>query len=292
MKQPETIPAPVMSDIPSLPVVSVCVITYNHEPYLAQCLDSLVMQQAYFPFEVVVGEDCSSDRTRGILREYEQRYPQIIRPIYHEKNVGAARNLFAHALPGAKGKYIAICDGDDYWTDPLKLQKQVDFLEAHPDCVLSFHRVRQVDQLDQLIQQQEISADVKYYGWHDILHISIPTLSVVFRNCIDRYPEEVYQAKSGDTFLFGMLSQFGGAADQGFLGANYRVHAGGTFSGKSQVEQYRQTIHTRKLMKRSAFFNRAQLAELGKEIDRRKKRYIKHFIKKGEFGNCLKILFT
>lgn len=274
------------------PVVSVCVVTYNHESYLAQCLDSLVMQQTNFAFEVIVGEDCSTDSTRKILREYEQKYPGIIKPIYHHRNVGAARNLFAHCLLMAKGKYIAICDGDDYWTDPLKLQRQVDFLEAHPGCVLSFHRVKQVDQHDRLLQQQETTTEIRFYSWEDILHISIPTLSVVFRNCIAHYPDEVYQAKSGDTFLFGMLSRYGGAADLGFIGASYRVHAGGTFSGKSQVEQYRQTIHTRKLMQRSPFFSREQLVELSKEIERRKKRYMKHFIKKGEFGNCLKILFT
>ncbi|MDF2189659.1 glycosyltransferase [Paraflavitalea sp. CAU 1676] len=274
------------------PVVSVCAVTYNHESYLAQCLDSLVMQQTNFAFEVIVGEDCSTDSTRKILREYDQKYPGIIKPIYHQRNVGAARNLFEHCLLMAKGKYIAICDGDDYWTDHLKLQRQVDFLEAHPGCVLSFHRVKQVDQHDRFLQQQETTTEIRFYSWEDILHISIPTLSVVFRNCIPHYPDEVYQAKSGDTFLFGMLSRYGGAADLGFIGAAYRVHAGGTFSGKSQVEQYRQTIHTRKLMQRSPFFSREQLVELSKEIERRKKRYMKHFIKKGEFGNCLKILFT
>lgn len=278
--------------MPSEPIVSVCAITYNHERYIARCLDGLLMQQTSFPFEVVLGEDCGKDQTRDIIRAYEQKYPTIIKPIYHEQNVGAARNLFQYCLPAAKGKYIAICDGDDYWTDPHKLQRQVDFLEQHPDCVMNFHRVRQVDQDDNIIQQQEPSPAVRFYSRHDILHISIPTLSVVYRNCLGQYPEEVYQAKSGDTFLFGMLSRYGGAADLGFVGANYRVHAGGTYSGKSQVEQYRQTIHTRKLMKQSAFFTREQAAELKKEIDRRKKRYIKHFIKKGEFSNCLKILFT
>ncbi|WP_276482099.1 glycosyltransferase family 2 protein [Paraflavitalea pollutisoli] len=274
------------------PILSVCTITYNHERFIAQCLDGLLNQQTNFPFEIVLGEDCGGDRTREIIRSYAERYPHIIKPIYHERNVGASPNLFQYCLPAARGKYIAICDGDDYWTDPLKLQRQVDFLNDHPECVMSFHRVKQVDQDDRITQQQEPAAQVKMYDWQDILHISIPTLSVVFRNCIECYPEESYRAKSGDTFLFGMLSQFGGAADQGFVGAHYRVHAGGTYSGKSQVEQYRQTIHTRKLMKQSAFFNRAQLEELTREIDRRKKRYMKHFIKKGEFSNCLKILFT
>lgn len=274
------------------PLVSVCVITYNHENYIRQCLEGILMQQTSFPFEIIIGEDCSADNTRSIIRQIEQQHPGIVKPIYHSRNVGAARNHFEHCFTRIKGKYVAICDGDDYWTDPLKLQKQVDFLEHHPESVLCFHHVKQVDQHDRIIQQQEPASNPVFYAWHDILHISIPTLSVVFRNCIDRFPEEIFQAKSGDTFLFGMLSRYGGAADLGFVGAHYRVHAGGTYSGKSQVDQYRQTIHTRKLMQRSAYFSKEQAAEIRKEVDRRKKRYIKHFIKKGQFTNCLKILFT
>lgn len=274
------------------PLVSVCVITYNHEKYIGQCLEGILMQQTSFPFEIIIGEDCSADNTRSIVSHFEQQYPGIIKPIYHRRNVGAARNHFEYCFPKIRGRYIAICDGDDYWTDPLKLQKQVDFLEQHPQCVLCFHLVKQVDQDDRIIQQQEPAGKTVFYAWNDILHISIPTLSVLFRNCIDRFPEEIFEAKSGDTFLFGMLSRYGGAADLGFVGAHYRVHAGGTYSGKSQVEQYRQTIHTRKLMQRSAYFSREQALEIRKEVDRRKKRYIKHFIKKGQLANCLKILFT
>lgn len=274
------------------PLVSICVVTYNHEKFIAQCLDGLLMQQTDFPFEIIIGEDCSTDRTRQIVRQYEATHPGIIRPMYHQRNVGASRNLFEHVLSRTRGRYIAICDGDDYWTDPQKLQKQVDFLEQHPQCVLCFHRVKEVDKDDKFLQQQQTTDQPIFYGWKDILHISIPTLSVLFRHCIDRYPEEVYQVRSGDTFLFGMLSRFGGAADMGFMGATYRVHSGGIYSGKSRVDQFRQTIHTRKLMLRSPFFNKEQLAELRKEVERRKKIYIKHFMRKFEFINCVRILFA
>ncbi|WP_315817032.1 glycosyltransferase family 2 protein [Paraflavitalea speifideaquila] len=274
------------------PLISVCVVTYNHENYITQCLEGILMQQTNFPFEIVVGEDCSTDNTRAIIKHFEQQYPGIIKPIYHEHNVGAARNHFEHCFSKIQGRYIAICDGDDYWTDPGKLQKQVDFMEQNPACVLCFHRVKQVDQHNNIIQEQEPLNTPVFYQWHDILHISIPTLSVVFRNCLDHFPEEIFSVKSGDTFLFGMLSRFGGAADLGFVGAHYRVHAGGTYSGKSQVEQYRQTIHTRKLMQRSPYFSKEQTDEIKKEVDRRKLRYIKHFMKKGQVTNCLKILFT
>lgn len=285
-------PDPDNSILMNTPLVSVCVVTYNHEKYIGRCLEGILMQQTSFPFEIVIGEDCSTDNTRNIIRYFENKHPGIIRPIYHDKNVGAARNNFEYCFSKINSRYIAICDGDDYWTDPLKLQTQVEFMESNSQCVLCFHRVREIDQDDRIVRQQELSCETLFYSWKDILHISIPTLSVVFRNCIDQFPKEIFEVKSGDTFLFGMLSRYGGAADLGFIGAHYRVHAGGTYSGKSQVEQYRQTIHTRKLMQRSSFFSKEQTTEIRKEVEKRKKRYIKHFIKKRQFTNFLKILFT
>lgn len=121
------------------PLVTIRCITYNHEPYIRQCLEGFVMQKTTFPFEAVVHDDASTDGTAAIIREYAERYPDIIRPIYetenqYSKHDGSLRRIMdAHM----RGKYIALCEGDDYWTDPLKLQKQVDFLEGHPEYVMS-----------------------------------------------------------------------------------------------------------------------------------------------------------
>lgn len=118
------------------PLVTIGSITYNHAPYIRECLDSLLSQQTNFPFEIVVNDDCSTDGTTEIVREYAEKYPKIIKPIYHEENqyTKGVRGMFEHfVIPTARGKYIAICEGDDYWNDPLKLQKQVDYLESHPD---------------------------------------------------------------------------------------------------------------------------------------------------------------
>ena len=114
-------------------LVSVWMITYNHEKYISQALESILMQKSNYDVEVVIGEDYSTDQTRKIIQEYEKKYPTIIKPIYHKENVGAIRNAFEFCLPKLKGKYIACLEGDDYWTDPNKIQKQVDFLENHPD---------------------------------------------------------------------------------------------------------------------------------------------------------------
>ena len=123
------------------PVVSIVCITYNHEPYLRQALDGFLMQQTTFPVEIVLAEDCSTDGTRAICEEYVAKYPDKIKYIYREHNVGYNENEY-EAMCAAEGKYIAYCEGDDYWTDTQKLQKQVDFLEAHPDYSVCWHRCK------------------------------------------------------------------------------------------------------------------------------------------------------
>lgn len=122
--------------------VSICCLTYNQEKFIAEALESFLMQQTDFDFEVLVHDDASTDRTPEILREYAAKYPDIIKPIFQRENQFSRTGVYPiakHVYPLAKGKYIAECDGDDYWTDPLKLQKQVDYLEANPDFVMTYH---------------------------------------------------------------------------------------------------------------------------------------------------------
>lgn len=117
------------------PLVSISCITYNHAPYIRECLNGFIMQKTNFPFEVLIHDDCSTDGTTEIIKEYVEKYPEIIKPLYEEENQyqqGKPSGSAVWNLPRAKGKYVALCEGDDYWTDPLKLQKQVDFLESHP----------------------------------------------------------------------------------------------------------------------------------------------------------------
>jgi len=128
--------------------VSVCVPAYNHEKYIAQMLDGALMQQTTFPFEIVIGDDASTDRTQEIIRDYMDKYPGRIRAFLHEENQGpkeprefAGRNNVLALLKACKGEYVAMCEGDDYWTDTLKLQKQVDFLDANPDFSICHHNV-------------------------------------------------------------------------------------------------------------------------------------------------------
>ena len=119
-------------------MVSIKCITYNHEPYIRQCLEGFVMQKTNFRFEAVVHDDASTDGTADIIREYAEKYPDIIKPIYETENQYSKKDGSLGRIMDAActGKYIAMCEGDDYWTDPLKLQKQVDILESNPEVGL------------------------------------------------------------------------------------------------------------------------------------------------------------
>ena len=127
--------------------VSVLCLTYNQENYIADALNSFVQQKTTFKYEILVNDDCSTDRTTDIVREYALKYPDIIKPIFHEENqyskgVSPIRDIL---IPVANGKYIAICEGDDYWIDEYKLQSQYDYMEEHPECSLCVHNAYLVD---------------------------------------------------------------------------------------------------------------------------------------------------
>lgn len=122
-------------------MVSVLSLAYNHEKYIRRCLDGIVMQQTTFDFELIIHDDASTDNTAAIIREYQEKYPHIIKPIFqtenqHSQKIPITRTYLA---PAAKGRYIAFCEGDDFWTDPHKLQKQFDVLESHPNCHMCVH---------------------------------------------------------------------------------------------------------------------------------------------------------
>jgi len=163
--------------------LSVCTITYNHEKFIAQAIESMLMQKAKFDFELVIGEDFSTDRTREICISYKRKYPKKINLILNKKNLGPNLN-FVNTLKQCKSKYIAICEGDDYWTDPYKLQKQVDFLEANPDYTICSHLVENFYQDENkkpyIFPYENLYKDT--YTFEDFLYRNlINTCSVVYR---------------------------------------------------------------------------------------------------------------
>lgn len=148
-----------------IPLVSVCCITYNHEPYIAQTLDGFLLQKTSFPFEVLIHDDASTDRTADIIREYERKFPKIIKPIYQKENQysqGKREISETWNFPRAKGKYIAMCEGDDYWIDENKLQMQVDFLENNPEYGMCYTNFNLVSEKSKNIKQKAL--DIKKWN--------------------------------------------------------------------------------------------------------------------------------
>lgn len=231
--------------VPEKPVVSVLMITYNHEKYIAQAVQGIVSQITDFPFELVIGEDCSQDGTRVKALELQKDYPHIVRVLYSERNIGANKN-FQRVLSACKGDFIAVCEGDDYWNDVRKLQKQIDFLSRHPEYVVSYHDAHVVSE-----NGEPVRKSVFYELTHDfsadelMLGSYVPMFTMCFRNIIRELPEEFFRVVNGDTFLTSLLGNHGHAKYQSDIDPSaYRLHAGGIWSGMRDEDKAIQSITT------------------------------------------------
>ena len=194
------------------PLVSVIMITYGHEKYIREAVDGVLKQVGGFDLELIIANDCSPDATNTVIQDILKENPRAscLHYIRHEKNMGMMQN-FIFALQHAKGEYIALCDGDDYWTDPHKLQKQVDFLETNPDYVLSFHKVKILKTNGELVEDFITKVPENYETQETLARLGnyIHTPSVVFRNVIKEFPPEFSLSPIGDYFLYMLLSEYG-----------------------------------------------------------------------------------
>lgn len=228
------------------PLVSIVCPAYNQEAYVAQTLEGFLMQQTTFDFEILVNDDASTDGTARIIADYVKRYPTLIRAFYHETNQYSQGNPSVPRLFGeARGRYIAFCEGDDYWTDPRKLQIQVDFLESHPDYVLTYHDAISFDINGQYgIQLQgELRADATALGLQKARPIS--TLTTVFRNVFDSLPKELAAAPLNDLVWWSLLGAYGKGKFMGEIKpAMYRLHPGGVFSMRSNKRKLHMALQT------------------------------------------------
>ena len=186
-------------------MVSIRCATYNHANYIRQCLDGFVMQKTNFRFEAIVHDDASTDGTTEVVREYAEKYPDIIKPMYEVENQ-YSRNLAEmnkRINDRLVGKYIAICEGDDYWIDPLKLQKQVDYLEEHPECTMTCNRTKLYSERDKaFIGEQYCLNENGTLRAEDAINrtgLYVPTCSILYRRQIlDAYPDYCKKCLVGD----------------------------------------------------------------------------------------------
>ena len=197
-------------------VVSIQCLVYNHEPYLRQCLEGFVMQKTNFRFEAIVHDDASTDKSADIIREYAEKYPDIIKPIYEEENQYSKKQpgLIGRIMSAAmspSSKYIAICEGDDYWIDPLKLQKQVDYMETHPECGLVYTNSRIFNQSTGMFSDVNFPKQTDFNGL--LVESVIFTLTTCYKREFDlRYSQEIQVDPNwlmGDTPLWLFIAAQG-----------------------------------------------------------------------------------
>lgn len=211
--------------MPPRPDISVAVIAYNHERFIGDTFRGIAMQQFSGTIEIVIGDDCSPDRTRKLARTFAEQHPNV-RLLFHERNLGMVGNWTA-TIDACTGRYIALCEGDDYWTDPLKLQRQFDLMEQHPEHSMCWHPV---DVVEEGVQRPYPYAEGKEVAdVEDIIRSHfMPTCSLMFRNgLIKAWPTWIKKVMSMDIALELMLALHGTAVRIDTVMGAYRQHPGG-----------------------------------------------------------------
>lgn len=228
------------------PLVSICCITYNHQNYIRDAIEGFLMQKTDFPFEIIIHDDASTDATADIIREYEEEYPDIIKPIYQTENQyskGKRATLFT--FRAARGKFLALCEGDDYWIDPLKLQKQIIEMEKHPECYISFHPAiqRWVDgsEDDRMLglysdKTTIVPVEKVILSWD----IFMPTASIVLnRSVVSRivsFFDLAKEAPVDDYYIRVLGAENGGALYLSDIMSVYRYGVPGSFTERRSKE--------------------------------------------------------
>ncbi len=223
--------------------VSIMCVTYNHAAFIEQALTSFIEQKTNFRYEIVIGEDCSTDDTLKILSSWIDRYPQIIRLVPGERNIGGHLN-WDRTYRACTGRYIAYCEGDDRWTDPLKLQKQFDYMEKHPNCAMTYGNVQA--QKDGRVQY-DYTGGAKCDLTAEVLQRAPPinTMTVMFRNVLGTMPPEKLACGAGDMFIWSLLGQYGyGHYMPSLLPSVYNLHAGGEHSLTGTANQHLLRLKT------------------------------------------------
>ncbi|EGA90987.1 glycosyl transferase family 2 [Planococcus donghaensis MPA1U2] len=220
-------------------LVSVDCLAYNHEDFIAEAIESFLKQKTNFKFEILINDDASTDKTASIIKMYEEKYPDLIKPLYQERNLfSQSATMLQINQRRAKGKYIAICEGDDFWTDPYKLQKQVDYLEANLDCDLCVHSAYQYSEaLNKVVgkvrpsrKSRDFSAEEVFLGGGELF----PTNSMVYRReKADDVPDFYFDAGFGDYPLAIHLALYGKVHYLDEQMSVYRVDVKGAWSEKT-----------------------------------------------------------
>ena len=229
--------------------VSVIVLAYNHERFIGQALESILAQRVDFEYEVVVGEDCSTDRTREIVMDFQRRYPGRIVPLLRDKNMGAMRNMEA-TISACRGQYLALLEGDDYWTCEDKLQRQVDFLDAHPDYAICCARAQVMDERDTAHRVIFPQNPAGAYTIEDLLEGNFfATCTVMYHwGSVGAIPGWFREMKLGDWPLHALVAKSGKINLMDDVMAVYRIHPGGIWSSQQEDGRLKETTRMLKAL--------------------------------------------
>ncbi len=224
--------------------LSVIMITYGHEKYIREAINGVLSQKCNFDFELLVANDCSPDNTDAVIQDIVNSDVSAskIKYVKREKNIGMIPN-FIDSLSSIKSEYIALCEGDDYWIDNYKLQKQIDALEAEKDSVLCFHKVKVLNENNEIIEDNLTNIPENYQNLETLALKGnyIHTPSVVFKNVIDTYPKEFYKTSIGDFFLYMILAEHGSLIYLKDTMAVYRYGVG-VFSAVNSIKKAKANI--------------------------------------------------
>lgn len=264
------------------PLLSICCTTFNHEKYIKQTLDGFLLQQTSFPIEIIVHDDASTDNTAEIIREYAEKDSRIVPILQTENQFSKFKKPWAnYVFPRAQGKYIALCEGDDYWIDPFKLQKQVDFLEAHPDYGSCFHNSKIFYQDTQQLEHDILNKDEPETSTIvDLARTNyIRTNTIVLRNNF-KLQDWFNYLPVGDWPLF--LIQIKDLKIKRFeeeMGV-YRVHSQGAWSGADEIQTIKMTLNTIKPLLKHNVLSKPANKLLRKRYRKYKKKQFKYYWKK------------
>jgi len=221
-------------------------ITYNQEKFIGQAIESVLMQQVNFHYEIVIGEDSSTDKTTEIVKKYAEKYPERINALLHPHNLGLqGKNNFIATFKACRGQYIALLEGDDYWTSPQKLQIQVDFLDKYLECAICFHNVLEIYEENSHTPWNYCSPTQKEISMlEDLLYRNfIPTCSVLFRNHLfEELPEWFSKPKMGDWLIHILNAQYGNIGYINKVMGCHRIHSDAIWHSRPLIDQLLDTI--------------------------------------------------
>ena len=251
------------------PIVSICCMTYNHVNFIKDCIEGFIEQKTDFDYEILIHDDASADNTTAIVREYEKKYPELIKVIYQTENQFLKQNVLHNLLiPMAKGKYIALCEGDDYWTDSNKLQKQIDFLEANEEYSYCGHKSKSKSNSD----INKISINLQEFGFKELIRKNLlNTSTLMFRkDSIIVSPTIMKNIDAGDWFLQLFAIKNSKAYVLPDYMSVYRLHEKGIWSNLNKREQCLNGVKTLEALKQ-LFNDKESIVLINEAIESRKK---------------------